>query len=113
VCIAAVGSDRAVHLIYDRLGDCNVRVGFKSLITCPSSSNSSIVRRGHLRGHTARINDVAIDASGKILATTSDDCTMRLWDIHAVQQTTALRLNAPGIAVQFHPANPNGGEVGR
>lgn len=40
---------------------------------------------------------------GQLLASTSDDCTLRVWDVANQQQTTVLRLSAPGVGVMWHP----------
>lgn len=37
--------------------------------------------------HIAQINQLAVDPSGHLLASSSDDATLRLWDVHALRET--------------------------
>ena len=43
-----------------------------------------------LRGHTARINQVAVSSDGARIATSSDDSTVRLWDSATGEEVLTL-----------------------
>ncbi len=47
---------------------------------------SQIVRLGTLEGHTAQVRDVTFSHDGRCLASSSDDQTVRLWDVETGQE---------------------------
>jgi WD40 repeat protein len=57
-----------------------------------------------LHGHTNRIWTVAFDPEGNILASGSDDHTVRLWDVHAGQEIKVLHGHTNRVlSVAFSP----------
>jgi WD40 repeat protein len=56
------------------------------------------------RGHTAPVNAVAFSPDGKLLATVSDDKTLRLWDVTGKKPQTVLRGQTEKLnALAFSP----------
>ncbi|ODV63757.1 Mak11p [Ascoidea rubescens DSM 1968] len=47
---------------------------------------------GVLKGHTARINDLAVHPSGKIAISCADDKTIKLWNLMTVKKAANLKL---------------------
>ena len=48
-------------------------------------------QQGNLPGHTADINALVMSPDGKILATASDDNTIRLWDPVSMKQLATIK----------------------
>jgi WD40 repeat protein len=59
---------------------------------------------GVLRGHTSRITSVQFSADGTLLATSSCDRTVRLWDVASRKVLRVLRGHTSLVhTVRFHP----------
>jgi len=56
---------------------------------------STGVALGVLKGHRHGLNDCAWAPSGDLLATASDDCTVRLWDTTTVRTTCLVTVAFP------------------
>jgi WD40 repeat protein len=54
-----------------------------------------------LKGHTSNVN--GLTAAGGLLASASDDYTVRLWDVAAHKQLLVLRPGKPLWCVAFSP----------
>lgn len=54
-----------------------------------------------LPGFTSEIKCLAIDPTGKLLATSSSDRVVRLWDLASRQEVRMARLNSAGTSVAF------------
>lgn len=50
-----------------------------------------------LRGHTEQINAVSFSRDGKLLASASEDQTVRVWDTHSWQQLALLNGHTSGV----------------
>ncbi|KAG7900975.1 hypothetical protein KL907_004419 [Ogataea polymorpha] len=58
---------------------------------------------GILKGHTARVNDLAIHPSGRVAISVSDDKTVRLWNLMTAKKASAMKLKG----VFTHGQSPN------
>eukprot|EP00052_Salpingoeca_macrocollata_P001843 m.27929 g.27929 ORF g.27929 m.27929 type:complete len:328 (-) comp11747_c0_seq1:63-1046(-) len=58
-----------------------------------------------LAGHTNFVNSCNFDASGQWLASTGDDCTVRIWNTDTYEQMEVLALLSPGVALLWHPSD--------
>ena len=68
-----------------------------SSLPLPAAASSRRPRLRRLRGHSDSVNDVAVVALSSpssrrlLLATASDDCTARIWDVHGGRTVQAVR----------------------
>jgi len=65
-------------------------VGCLGLLPVSPLSAQEPKLRGTLQGHTATVTSVVFSADGKTLASASHDGTLRLWDVTAGKERTAL-----------------------
>jgi WD40 repeat protein len=56
-----------------------------------------------LSGHTAWVERCAFSPDGTLLATASNDGTIRLWQVASGQCQCALRVDSPIGAIAWHP----------
>ncbi|HUG68442.1 MAG TPA: hypothetical protein VMM76_11885, partial [Pirellulaceae bacterium] len=56
-----------------------------------------------LRGHDRQINDVRFSANGDVVATASDDRTVRIWDVETGESLTRIQHEAAVRKVWFSP----------
>ncbi|KAL3233927.1 Protein MAK11 [Nakaseomyces bracarensis] len=56
---------------------------------------------GTLKGHTARINDMDIHPSNRVVASVSDDHSIRLWNLMTVKKAAVLKLKKYNQNGQF------------
>jgi WD40 repeat protein len=72
--------------------------------------------RHRMRGHTGSVTAVRFSPSGKIIASSSKDKTLRLWDTMTGQERALLTdSEQPFLAMRFHPSGQilaAGGEYG-
>lgn len=54
-------------------------------------------------GHVGPVVSVAFSPDGKTLATTSEDCKVKLWNIATQQEVATLKLPDGGRWVRFSP----------
>ena len=66
------------------------------------SASEAVNNIGVLRGHSARVSDLAFDQSGRFLASTSFDGTVQVWDLasEAHQRFGPLVIHVPGGLLQ-------------
>ena len=63
-----------------------------------SSNVEQIVLLHTLSGHSKRILDVAFSAGGELLASSSEDMKIRLWDVSSGQEVHALQMRSVDMA---------------
>jgi WD40 repeat protein len=77
----------------------SMRLALQALQSSPSHQAEGALRqslsqsrvRAVLRGHSKAVNTVAFSPDGRLLVTSSDDHTARVWDIHSRRQIALLR----------------------
>lgn len=57
-----------------------------------------------LTGHQAKVNAVAITPDGRTGVSACEDGTLRIWDLEAELERSALSLGAPGLSLALLPA---------
>ncbi len=57
-----------------------------------------------LRGHENEVNDVTFSPNGQILASTSDDQTLRLWSVSSGASQQVIELESTPTIVEFSPS---------
>ncbi|XP_050397784.2 telomerase protein component 1 [Patella vulgata] len=80
-------------------------------ILCSASYDNSVslwhVDNGHriavLSNHKRRVNSCSANESGKLVATASWDCTVRVWSTSKGEQECYLNVGSPVNCVDFHP----------
>ncbi|ODV96095.1 hypothetical protein PACTADRAFT_2395 [Pachysolen tannophilus NRRL Y-2460] len=68
---------------------------------------------GTLKGHTARVNDLAIHPSGRVAVSVSDDKTIKLWNLMTAKKASTLKMKGKdtlGQSGQFVEWSKNGNE---
>jgi WD40 repeat protein len=67
-------------------------------------SSDSSVELNRLRGHSDAVNKILFSADGSLLASASDDRTVRLWDVGTGRQLSILRGHTDSVfAIAFSP----------
>ncbi|MFF0578557.1 WD40 repeat domain-containing protein [Streptosporangium saharense] len=67
---------------------------------------SSRTIRGSLDGHVAPVRGCAFSPDGTLLASTSDDRTIRIWDVHRAVCLAVLRVAETTHSCVWHPLRP-------
>lgn len=62
-----------------------------------------------LRGHTDRLIDAVFDPSGEVVATTSEDGTVRIWDVATGERRALLNVLGPATSPPVIPVFSNDG----
>ena len=103
VLVASAGYDKQVMLWWpDKVREFNFRALEKSGAADASGNLSAVV--AVLRGHTSGIRSVAFSDDGQLLASGSNDNTVRIWDVASGQLIKALRGHGGRVrAVAFAP----------
>ncbi|XP_033757244.1 LOW QUALITY PROTEIN: telomerase protein component 1-like [Pecten maximus] len=78
---------------------------------CSASHDNSLsiwhVEDGHrvhlLKGHTRRVKSCAADPAGKLVASGSWDCTVKVWEASKGSVSCTLNVGSPVNSVSFHP----------
>ncbi len=63
----------------------------------------SVRERNRLKGHNRAVNNISINRNGNLVASTSDDGTVKLWDISGRQLKTLTGHNSAVKCVSFSP----------
>jgi WD40 repeat protein len=64
----------------------------------PSSTPEDVVLLQVLNGHSRRVLDVAFSARGELLASSSQDMQIKLWDVHSGQEVHAFHMRSVDMA---------------
>lgn len=78
---------------------------------CSASADNTVsiwnAIEGHrlftLKGHQRRVNSCSSDPAGKLLATASWDCTLKVWSVNKGEQLCDFKVGSPVNCVSFHP----------
>eukprot|EP00127_Corallochytrium_limacisporum_P004693 Clim_evm47s172 gene=Clim_evmTU47s172 len=80
--------------------------GADGLIMIADVSRQQVL--GTLKAHKGEVNCIEWDSKGKLLASCSDDGTIKLWDGESLQATTTLNLDAKVHIVKWCPPQEPG-----
>jgi WD40 repeat protein len=69
-------------------------------------STTNGIKNAVLKGHTKQINAISYSTDGKMLASGSDDMTVRVWSVADRRQQQIISSSTPVLAMAFQPDTP-------
>jgi ribosome biogenesis protein ERB1 len=65
----------------------------------PFPSRESII----FKGHQEKVKTISVDPSGHWLASGSDDCTVKIWEVATGRMTNSINLDQPICSISWNP----------